>query len=119
LRSIEQYVVKVAVKKLGRIASGINWTPDAAMQVAYTRICEGRPIDPDVLRNAAANWSLPVGRWVDPQSRTWIDDPFLADVPLRYTPSRESASTPIVIDAVDRLVQRLRGGARAAGGNAV
>jgi len=119
LRSVEQYVVKVAVKKLGRIASGIDWTPDAAMQVAYTRICDGRPIDPDVLRNAASNWSLPVGRWVDPQSRTWIDDPFLADVPLRYTPSRASTPTPIVIDAVDRLVRHLRGRARAAGRNVV
>jgi hypothetical protein len=113
LRSAEQYIVKVAVKKLGRIASGIHWTPDAAMQVAYTRICEGRPIDPDVLRIAAANWSLPVGRWVDPATREWIDDPFLADIPLRYTPSRESASMPIVLDAIDRLARRLRDGARA------
>jgi hypothetical protein len=108
LRSAEQYVVKVAVKKLGRLASGINWTPDAAMQAAYTRICDGAPIDPEVLRTAAANWSLPVGRWVDPATRRWIDDPFLADIPLRYTPTGQRAALPIVLDAVERLVERLR-----------
>ena len=108
LRSAEQYIVKVAVKKLGRIASGINWTPDSAMQTAYTRICEGRPIDPETLRVAAANWSVSVGRWVDPAARTWIHDPFLVDMPIRYTPSRGSASLPIVLDAVDRLVRRRR-----------
>ena len=115
LRSAGQYVVKVAVKKLGRLASGINWTPDAAMQVAYTRICEGAPIDPAVLRMAAANWSLSHGRWVEPGTRTWIDEPFLADVPLRYTPPGEGASLPVVLDAVERLARRLRDLERAAG----
>jgi len=115
LRSAEQYVVKVAVKKLGRLGAGINWTPDAAMQVAYTRICEGERIDPATLRLAAANWSLPFGRWVDPDARNWIDDPFLADVPLRYTSSRQIAAMPIVLDAVERLVRHLRVGEEAAG----
>lgn len=106
LRTAEQFVVKVAVKKLGRIGAANDWTADAAMQSAYTRLREGASSDPATMRLAAANWSVPVGRWVDPDTRTWIDDPFLAAFPLRFTPPRTDAALPLVLAAVERLARR-------------
>ncbi len=114
LRSAEQFVVKVAVKKLGRLSVANDWTADAAMQSCYERMREGAPIDPSTLRLAAANWSVPVGSWIDPDVRHWVDDPFLARFPLRYTPGRASASMPIVLAAIERLGRRLRADGRAA-----
>ena len=108
LRSAEQYVVKVAVKKLGRLAVGNDWTPDSAMQAAYAALRGGGTVDANLLRLAASNWSVPVERWTDPEAREWLDDPFLATFPLRYTPPAAAAATRIVLDAVARLVQRLR-----------
>jgi len=107
IRSVDQYVAKVAIKKLGRLASGADWLPDTASQAAYTAILAGGPIDAQELERAAANWSVPTTRWTDAASLAWADDPFLASFELRYTPPAAAAPLPLILSAVERMTRRL------------
>jgi hypothetical protein len=86
IRSAAQFVTKVAVKKLGRIAAQFDWKPDAASQMAYEAVLENRPIDDALLLEHAINWSIPKPYWAKPHEVGLVDDPFLAPITLRYTP---------------------------------
>ncbi|MBK6807010.1 MAG: glycosyltransferase family 2 protein [Betaproteobacteria bacterium] len=63
IRSVDQFIAKVAIKKLGRIAANIDWKPDAASQVAYEALRAGMPVDVDALEHAAVNWSVARSSW--------------------------------------------------------
>jgi len=106
IRSVDQYVSKVAIKKLGRIASGNDWRPDTASQSAYDAIREGGPIDVQDLERIAANWSVPTTRWTDAASLAWADDPFLASFELRYTPPAAAAPLPLTLPAAGGMPRR-------------
>lgn len=108
LRSVDQYVSKVVVKKLGRIAAANNWTRNSAMQAAYDRLRQGEPVDPASMNRVASNWTVPVERWIEPGARNWVRDPFLVPFPQRITPPRPSHPVPVLLDALLRLVERLR-----------
>ena len=121
IRSAAQFVTKVAVKKLGRIAARFDWKPDAASQMAYEAVMSNRPIDDALLFEHAINWSIPKPYWAKPGEVGLVADPFLAPMTLRYTPPHAADPLPLVLSAVDRLVKRLvdaRTAARAAGGAA-
>ena len=107
IRSAAQFVTKVAVKKLGRIAAQFDWTPDAASQAAYEAVIADRPLDDALLLEHAVNWSVPRRFWVGHGDVALVDDPFLAPMTLRYTPSAAADPLPLVLGAADRLVQRL------------
>ncbi|HET9338939.1 MAG TPA: glycosyltransferase family 2 protein [Casimicrobiaceae bacterium] len=107
IRSAAQFVTKVAVKKLGRIAAQYDWTPDAASQAAYEAVLANRPVDEALLREHAVNWSVPKPQWVRPADVELVDDPFLLPFTLRYTPPAAADPLPLVLSAVERLVQRL------------
>lgn len=107
IRGAEQFVAKVAIKKLGRVAARIDWKPDAASQASYERLRAGEAVDVDALVLAACNWSVPTGAWRDPGALALVDDPFLAPFALRYTPRAPSAALPLVLSAVHRLTRRL------------
>jgi hypothetical protein len=107
IRSAAQFVTKVAVKKLGRIAARFDWKPDAASQMAYEAVMANRPIDDALLFEHAINWSIPKPYWAKPGEVGLVDDPFLAPMTLRYTPPGAADPLPLVLSAVDRLVKRL------------
>ena len=107
IRSAAQFVTKVAVKKLGRIAAQFDWKPDAASQMAYEAVLENRPIDDALLLEHAINWSIPKPYWAKPHEVGLVDDPFLAPITLRYTPPAAADPLPLVLSATERLVNRL------------
>jgi hypothetical protein len=107
IRSVDQFIAKVAIKKLGRIAANIDWKPDAASQVAYEALRAGMSVDVDALEHAALNWSVARGSWRDADAVTRVDDPFLAPIALRYTPPAAADPLPLALSAVERLVRRL------------
>lgn len=115
IRSAAQFVTKVAVKKLGRIAAQYDWTPDAASQAAYEAVLAGRPVDDALLLEHAINWSVPKPNWAARADIELVDDPFLAPITLRYTPPAAADPLPLVLSAADRLVQRLVAARRGAG----
>lgn len=106
IRSAEQFVSKVAIKKLGRVAANLDWKPDAASQTAYERLRAGDIVDADALTLAALNWSVARGEWRGVDATPMVDDPFLAPIALRYTPAAASDALPLVLSAVERLVRR-------------
>ncbi|CAG0971074.1 hypothetical protein BURK1_01226 [Burkholderiales bacterium] len=107
IRSVEQFIAKVAIKKLGRVAAKIDWKPDAASQVTYDGIRSGEPVDVGALTLAAHNWSAPRLAWRELASLTLVESPFLAPVSLRYTPPAAANALPLVLSAIERLVRRL------------
>jgi len=107
IRSAAQFVTKVAVKKLGRIAAQYDWTPDAASQQAYEAVVQNRPVDDALLLEHAINWSVPRKHWARPGEVGLVDDPFLKRFDLRYTPPSAADPLPLVLSATDRLVMRL------------
>ncbi|GMU72408.1 MAG: glycosyltransferase family 2 protein [Betaproteobacteria bacterium PRO3] len=107
IRSAAQFVTKVAVKKMGRLAANYDWKPDAASQAAYEAVVANRALDAAALREYAVNWSVQRGNWVAPSEAPLVDDPFLAPIVLRYTPPRAAEPLPLVLGAAERLVRRL------------
>ena len=107
IRSAEQLVAKVAMKKLGRIAANFDWNPDAASQVAYQSVRDGGLLDAATLAEQAVNWSIRRDAWLPAAEVELVDDPFLASFELRYTPPGAAAPLPLVASAVERMVRRL------------
>lgn len=107
IRSVEQFIAKVAIKKLGRVAAKIDWKPDAASQVAYVALRAGSQVDVVSLEHAAMNWSVARGSWREADAMSLVDDPFLAPISLRYTPTAAADSLTLVLAAVERFVRRL------------
>ena len=107
IRSAAQFVTKVAVKKLGRIAAQYDWKPDAASQQAYEAVLRNQPVDDALLLEHAINWSVPRPHWAKPGEVEFVDDPFLAPMTLRYTPPAAADPLPLVLSATDRMVVRL------------
>jgi hypothetical protein len=107
IRSGAQFVAKVAIKKLGRIAAGYDWVPDAASQAAYEAIVANRPIDPATLLEHAVNWSVPRDNWIAPAEAELVDDAFLAPIALAYSPPTAADPLPLAAAATERFVRKL------------
>ena len=118
IRSAAQLVAKVAIKKLGRVAASADWKPDAASQTAYAAVRAGRELDVPALVEHAVNWSVPRGAWIAAESVSLVDDPFLAPIELRYTPSSAADPLPLVLAATERIVRRLAPARDGAAGSA-
>ena len=105
-RSAQQFVVKIVVNRLARIAAGRDLTPQKPRLAAWDRICSGRPVDAAFIRAMTINFSMPPDRWIDPDTVALVDDPFLAGISLRHTPAEENPPLPLVLVAVEQLAQR-------------
>jgi Glycosyl transferase family 2 len=105
-RNAQQFVVKITVNRLARIAAGRDLTEQKPRLAAYNRICTGIPIDATYLRAMTVNFGMPTGEWIDPAAAILVDDPFLADITLRHTAADPTSALPLVIDAVEQLALR-------------
>jgi len=107
IRSVEQFIAKVAVIKLGVIAAKNDFRPGSAAQVAYEWVRSGLPVDVDGVEHAALNWSIARESWRELDAVRLVDDPFLAPIALGYTPPAAADSRALVLEAVERIVRRL------------
>ena len=72
----------------------------------------GKPPSRERLESIAANYSAPRDRCVDPAKVAWIDDPFLADIHLRYSARKPSPLAQVLAfgERVAAEVARTTGG---------
>jgi len=102
-RNANQFVVKIVINRLARIAAGRDLQPNKQRLLAYRRIADGLPVDAAYMRTMAVNFSVAPTAWIDADKATLVDDPFLADFVLRHTPAEESDPLPLVVAAVEQL----------------
>lgn len=110
VRSIAQFVVKIATQHLARVAAHRNFQPDSARQRAIDALKRGEPTTPEhmfgahVVPPGARGVAVADARAVDADD----EPPFLADIALRYTRKGCDDPLPVVAAAVERLVRRIR-----------
>lgn len=105
-RNSVQFVAKTVIKRLARVAAGRDWSAAFDRREAYDDIAAGRPIDASYLRAATVNLNVALERRRDADSVALVDDPFIADVVLRYTPPEPADALPLVIAAVEEFARR-------------
>ena len=105
IRSVPQFVVKMTVKRLARVAAGRDYLDGSPMREAVDAIRRGDALTPaTMLRTPALVDAASLDdAFAAPASR---DDRFLADIALRYTPAADDDAMPVVLAAVDGLVRR-------------
>jgi hypothetical protein len=114
VRSVGQFTAKVTV---GTLALRLAAIPDNAAalhwQEEFDAILAGRAITPERLLAIAANYGVPTERRVDPAQVRWVDDPFIGDIALRYTPQRPPNPLARILAFGERVAAEV---ARATGG---
>jgi hypothetical protein len=53
----------------------------------------------------AANYSIPQAEWEASDPASWIDEPFLAPIELRYAHLARGAAFPMVLRFAERLAR--------------
>jgi hypothetical protein len=106
IRSADQLTVKVAVGWLAYLASGRD-NPSLSFHwgEAYARLAAGRRFSADDLIAMAANYSIPQADWVAADPATWVDEPFLAAIALRYTRLARVDPLSAVLTFAERLAR--------------
>ena len=102
-RNAPQFVAKTVIKRLARLAAGRDWSAQFDRREAYDRIVAGGALDAAFFRAAAVNFNVAAERRIDAAAVTLVDDPFLADFALRYTPSEPADALPLALAAVEQL----------------
>ncbi len=110
VRSIAQFVVKIATQHLARVAAHRNFQPDSARQRVIDALERGEPATHGHLFGAHVVAPGSRGVAVADTRAIETDDgtPFFADITLRYTPRGCDDPLPVVAVAVERLVRRIR-----------
>jgi hypothetical protein len=85
IRSAQQYAAKTAIRWLAKLNMPPS-LPGQSFQLreSFDYLRSGRPITPNHLATAAANYSVPPDRWLPVDAIPLVDDPFLAALELRY-----------------------------------
>jgi hypothetical protein len=107
IRSRRQFVAKVAVKWLARVAAGRPYKPDIQTVAAYTAIRQGETLSDAFLLDQAVNWTVVGERRLPPERVALVADPFLADVELRHTPPSVSDPLVHVLAAAEEMASEL------------
>jgi len=94
IRSRRQFVGKVATTWLGRTAVGRSYRPDLQTVAAYNAIRSGESLTAEFLLDQAVNWTVKRDQRLRAGEVNLLQDSFLADIALRYTPP--SASDPLL-----------------------
>jgi hypothetical protein len=107
VRSESQFIVKVTVKRLARVAAGRDYPPVSNIWQAWHAICRGARLTPaHMLTSHVAGHHAQAGNFAAEDIAT-VDDPFLADMELRYTSASAADPLPLVLSAVEGLARRL------------
>jgi Glycosyl transferase family 2 len=106
IRSASQFTRKIAIGWLAHLAAKRD-NPSLSFHwgEAYAMLASGKHFSVDDLNAFAANYSIPSAQWVSPDPATWIDDPFLADVALRYTRLARGDVLATVLMFAERLAR--------------
>lgn len=106
IRSAEQLTSKIAGGWLAHLAAkrdnpllSFHWGE------AYAGLAAGHRFSSEDLETMAANYSMPRAEWVKVDRTTWIDDPFLADIALRYTQLARGDAFATVLKFAERLAR--------------
>jgi len=114
VRSVGQFTAKVAV---GMLAIHLAGDPNKAIafhwQEEFDALLAGNPITAERLAAIVANYSVPKDRRVDPAQVRWIEEPFIGDISLRYTPDRPANPLARILLFGERVASEL---ARTTGG---
>lgn len=107
VRSVPQFIVKVTIKRLARVAAARDYSTRSNMRRAWDALCRGEPLTPArMLQSHVAGHVTPDVTMTADAAAT-VDDPFLADIRLRYTAPVPTDPLPLVLTAVERLARRL------------
>lgn len=103
VRSPAQFVVKMTIKRLARLAAGRDYPAGAAVRAAYDAIRDGEPLTPPMmLASHVSGAEAGVDAAVSPHP----EPPIVGDIALRHTPVAPTDPLPLVMSAVERLVRR-------------
>ena len=88
VRSVGQFTAKIAVGALAiRLANPTDKKIAFHWQEEFDALVAGKPLTTERLVAIAANYSVAPERRVPPAAVQWIEDPFVQDIALRYTPA--------------------------------
>jgi len=73
---------------------------------AYADLREGKPLTPETLSRLAGTYGLPEGEQ-EPQTIELVDDPFLADISLRYQAATRVRPFPLVLQFAEQLAKNV------------
>jgi len=109
IRSARQFIAKFATGWLSAVASGTLQGGEAFhWREAFAHLRAGRPVDELQLEAFALNYGVPQDRWLPSAEIELLDDPFLADIELRYSQLRLDDPLAIVLNVAERLLARPR-----------
>jgi hypothetical protein len=107
IRSARQFIAKFATGWLSAVASGTLQGGEAFhWREAFAHLRAGRPVDKLQLEAFALNYGVPRERWLPSTEIELLDDPFLANVELRYSQLKLDDPLAIVLNVAERLLAR-------------
>jgi len=106
-RSAVQHARKFGVRRLARIAGGRDYPTDSNFYQAFAQLRAGRTPTPDDMLRPYVDGFFVLKDAQPPTSAPAVDDPFIADIVLRYTPPPADDALPTVLAAVEGLTRRL------------
>ena len=106
IRSASQFTRKVAIGWLAHLAAKRD-NPSLSFHwgEAYATLAGGRRFTAEDLNAFAANYSVPRAQWAAARPDTWLDDPFLADISLRYASLTQGDALAAVLTFAERLAR--------------
>ncbi|CAG0971116.1 hypothetical protein BURK1_01228 [Burkholderiales bacterium] len=114
VRGVAQYTAKMTVGYLSRLlANPDDMTNSFQFREAFEAIMAGRTPTRESLEAVVANYGVSRERWIDPATTRWIEDPFIGDIALRYTPERPPVPLARVLAFGERVAAEV---ARTTGG---
>ena len=114
VRSVGQFTAKIAVGTLAiRLADLDDKKIAFHWQEEFDALVAGKPLTRARLVAIAANYSVTPERRLDPAAVQWVEDPFIGDVALRYTPSAAPNPLARILSFGERVAAEI---ARTTGG---
>jgi hypothetical protein len=106
IRSAEQLEAKITVGWLAHLAAARgNASLSFHWGEAYALLASGRRFSTEDLLAMAANYSVARAEWMAPEAIEWAEDPFLADIALRYSVDTQVDAFTLVLRFAERLAR--------------
>jgi hypothetical protein len=109
IRSADQLAGKIGLGWLAHLAA-MRGNPALAFHwgEAYAKLAAGGRFTLADLNAMAANYNIPSAQWIPPDPSTWIDEPVLGPIELRYTQLAKCGALAAVLRFAERLVRERR-----------